>query len=569
MGSTRRPALILAVVLTACGAPPGPPPPPPPPPAALPDPATEAVESFLAFHLFFNPVEATLAGSGDYDTRLPDYSPGGATARAAAYREWLERIRSIPLRSLSLDLEMDLRVVEREVRLKLAETEDVRPWERNPLFHARVVRQSLEPLVDLAPLPDDERLNRLAARQRQIPGFLAEARRTLGTPPRLLTEQAIEEMEGTLAWLRRDLPLRFASAPEAAPKWGFERSNAAAADEVESFVAFLRDDLLPRSGEELALGAAVVDRLVAASGVAPSGATLLREVQEEEDRLRARVESEAGRFTRTESPARVLARLDAEVVPGDSLIPTARRTVEEIRSFLEGRPVLPLPPRPLQVRPTPLTRPVEAVSLESPGALSPATAAAILRVDPLGAGRPRSRETVAVGVLREGIPGRMTRLGTSEWVGRPVRLVLRAPGEEEGWGLHATAFILEQGFRGGDPMLRLAQLREQLRMVARLRAGLTIHRGEATLDEAARELSRVTGLSQAQALREVRREIHDPLHGIGAIQALRYETLRNGLLDRPLQAGGPLPLDAALAVILASGLSPELATALLLPPPPG
>lgn len=570
MGLTTRPTplLVLALGLAACGGPPPPPPAPPPPAASAPDPASEAVQGFLAFHLFFNPVEATLSGNGDYDTRLPDYSPGGAAARVAAYREWLQQVRAIPLRTLPLDLEMDLRVVEREVRLRLAEAEDVRPWERSPLFHARVLRQALEPLVELAPLPDDERLNRLAARQRQIPGFLAEARRTLGTPPRLLTEQAIEELEGTLTWLRRDLPLRFAGAPEAAPKWGFERSNASAAEEVETFLGFLREELLPRSEGALPLGPAVVDRLVAASGVAASGADLLAEVVAEEERLRAWVVAEAGRFSRTDPPARVLARIDAEVVPGDSLIPTAQRTVEEVRSFLEGRPVLPLPQRPLQLRAAPLTRPVEAVALESPGALSPASTAAILRVDPLGAGRPRSREAVAVGVLREAIPGRLTRLGTADWVGRPVRLALRAPGEEEGWGLHATAFLLDQGFRGGDPMLRLAQLREQLRVVARLRAGLSIHRGERTVEEAARELARVTGLSDAQALREVHREIHDPLHGVAAIQALRYEALRNGLLDRPLQAGGPLPLDAALGVILASGLAPDLATALLLPPPP-
>lgn len=568
MGSTLKCRLLVAAMgAAACGAPAPPAAPPAPPPAPAPDPGVEVVEGFLAFHLFFNPVEASLAGDRDQDTRLPDLSPAGADARAAAYREWLDRIRAIPPRSTTLDLEMDLRVAEREVRLKLAEAEDMRPWARNPLVHARALRWSLEPLVDGAPLPEEERLERISARQRQVAGFLAEARRTLQDPPPLLVEQAIQELEGTLTWLRRDLPLRFASAPEAAPKWGFERSNAAAAGEVESFIAFLREELLPRATGELSLGPAVVDRLVAASGVSPSAAELRAEVGAEVERLRARVVEEAGRLSRDPAP-RVLARLDAERLPGDSLLPAARSVFGEVLQFLEGRPLLPLPDRELRFRPPPLTRPAEAVALESPGALAPPPAPSVLRVDPLGGGRPTTAGALAVGVLREAVPGRFTRLGASGWVGRPIRLVLRAPGEEEGWGLHATALMVEQGFRGGDPLLRLAQLREQLRVAARLQAGLAIHMDGATPAVAAAGLAAATGLDAAAALREVEREIHDPLHGIGAIQALRYEALRDGLLERPLQAGGPLSLDTALGVILASGLSPDLARALLLPPPP-
>ena len=152
-------------------------------------------------------------------------------------------------------------------------------------------------------------------------------------------------------------------------------------------------------------------------------------------------------------------------------------------------------------------------------------------------------------------------------MGRPLRLALPAPGEEEGWGLHAVALLLDQGFGGGDPLLRIAQLREEIRRLARLRAGVRLHRGEVTLDAAAAEVAAATGFTLPVARREMERNVHDPLEGVGALHARRYATLRQDLLDRPLQAGGPLPLDTALVVLLASGLSPDLARALLLPEP--
>lgn len=492
----------------------------------------------------------------------------GTAARAQAYREWLQRVRAIDHRSTTLDLEMDLRVAEREIRLRLAEAEELRPWERNPVVHLRALRNALEPLAEWGSTGDEERLTRLADRQRQIPTFLAEARRTLDRPPALLTRQALDEAEGTLSWLRRDLPFRFAGAPEAPPKWNFERTNAASILALEEFITFLRDDLLPRSDGTLPVGSATVDRLVAAAGLAESGAELLEEVDREVTRLRRWVEAEAGRLSRNDSPDRVLARLDAALLPGDSALPVAARTLEEARIFIETRRLLHPPGGDLRLRPSLLTRPAPAVALDGPGPLGGAGVPRTLRIDPLGGGRPLTAEAVAVGALREGFPGRWLRVEASaEWVGRPPRLAVATPGDAEGWGLQAVALLLDQGFRGGDPLLRLAQLREHLRILARLQAGLRVHRGEWDLDRATREVARLTGLSEAAARREVLADIHDPLYGAGGIQALRWESLRNDLLQRPPQAGGPLTLDTALGVLLATGLPPDLARALLVPPP--
>jgi len=548
------------------------PPPPPPPVAPVPtppaqDPVEGLVEGFVGFHLYFNPVQATRLGAQGYEQRLPDVSPGGVTSRIPAYREWLGRLEAIDVRGVGLDQEMDLRVVQRAVRLALIEAEELEPWHRNPLFHARLLREALESLVGNPDLSEDDQLLALASRQRQFSTVVAEARSSLANPPRLLVEQAIGEIEGTVTWMRRDLPFRYAPAPEAQPKWGFERSNAAAISELESFLIFLREELLPRATGELGLGAAVVDRLVSAAGLALDGATLLEQVEQEVTRLGRWIDAEAGRLGGSGAPSAALDRLDAQRLPGDSVLSVSRQLSVEVREFLDRRSILPLPAGDVELRPAPLTRPAEAVRLENAGRLS-SIALPVLILDPLGAGRPMTRETVEAGVLREGIPGRLLLRESSGWVAQPVRLALPAPGEEEGWGLHAAGLLLDQGFRGGDPLLRIAQLRDRLRILARLRAGLRLHRGDWTLEQAVQETARSTRLSEEMARRLVSWNVHDPLEGAGGIQALRYEQLRDGLLDRPLQAGGPLSLDTALTVILAAGLSPDLARDLLLPLPP-
>jgi hypothetical protein len=561
--------VLLLLMGTGCAS--GVPAPAPPPPASPPappatDPVVELVDGFLGFHLYFNPVYATSMGGVGYESRLPDVSPAGTAARTQAYRDWAQRVEAVDFRALSLDQEMDLRVVLRTSRLAMIEAEEIRPWARNPLFHARIIREGLEPLVG-DPGPDDgARLQALAARQRQIPTLLAEARSSLVDPPRLLTQQAIQELEGTLTWLRRDLPSRFASSPEAQPKWEFERSNASTVAEVEGYLTFLREDVLPRSQGPLALGAETVDRLVMAAGLAPDGATLLAEVEGEVARLQRWIEAEVGRMG-SDSPAAILARLDAERLPGDSVLPVARGLQGEVREFISRRGILPIPGEDPPVRPFPLTRSAPPILLEQAGRLS-TTPSPTLRLDPLWGGRPATRGAVEAGALREGVGGRTVLVETAAWVGREVRLALPAPGEEEGWGLHAAGFLLDQGFRGADPVLRIAQLRDRLAVAARLRAGIRLHRGEWSLDEAVRETNRSTGLGETATRRMVERNIHDPLEGAAVIQALRYEALRDGLLARPLQAGGPLDLATAVTVILAAGLSPDLARDLLLPPPP-
>lgn len=531
------------------------------------DPVRELIDGFLGFHLYFNPVMATSVGADGYESRFPDVSPAGTEARTGAYRDWAGRAEAIDVRSLSLDQEMDLRVVQRTARLALAEAEVVTPWVRNPVFHVRIIREGLEPLVGDPGEGDDEaRLQALAARQRQIPTLIAEARASIEAPPALLTRQAIEELEGTITWLRRDLPSRFAAAPEAQPKWEFERSNASTVAELENYLTVLRDEVLPRSEGSLALGSDAVDRLVVAAGLAADGNTLLEEVEAEIVRLERWIEAEAGRLG-SGPPGAILTRLDAEVLPGDSVLPVARRLQREVREFLGRRALLPVAPGDPPVRPFPLTRPAPPIRLEGAGRLSEVRSAT-LRLDPLWAGRPVTAGGVEAGVLREGLSGRVVLLETAGWVGRDVRLALPAPGEEEGWGLHSAALLLDQGFRGGDPVLRIAQLRDRLRIAARLRAGLRIHRGEWTLDEAVRSTGRSAGLSETAARRMVETNILDPLEGASVIQALRYEGLRDGLLARPPQAGGPMDLPTAVTVILAAGLSPDLARDLLLPPPP-
>jgi len=564
------PVLALTLLAAGCGgAPPAAPSAPPAPGPAAPSPAVAfraLASDFLDFHLYFNPTLSSAAGIRDYDTRMPDLSAAGMEGRAGAYREWLERLRQVDRGALYGDEAVDWRILERSMRLAILEAEEVRPWARNPLHYVRLLEGALTPLVDHRFALESERMALVTERQRQFPALLAEARRNLDSPPPLLTRQAIRELEGTLNFLRRGIVDAFLGVPEGPVRWAFERSNDQAIIEVASFLAFLEEDLLPRSEGSLALGTELTDRLVAAAGVHANSLELMAEVEEEVQRLQRWMEAEAGRLNPRRPAPEVLAELEGEMVGGEALVGLADALQQEAVGFVERRQLLPLPEIPAsRMTLVPAGRSGTRAGLYTPGVLAPSDLELRIRLDPVPPGQPGvSRGEVEALALREGIPGALLRHRVMRLLQNRSRILLPGPGEAEAWGLFAAGLLLDQGFRGGDAALRIAHLREHRARLARLHVGIRMHRGELSPEGALPELVRLSGLPEPRARALLERDIHDPLAGVEGILAVRLERLRNDLLSRAPELGGALPGEVAVGVILGTGTGPGFSRLLLL-----
>ena len=97
----------------------------------------------------------------------------------------------------------------------------------------------------------------------QVPEVLRAARINLKDPPRIYTEVAISQFEGVLRLYREDVPAAGAECRDARIQADLAEADSGAVRATEEFLAFLRDDLLPRSTGSLALGREVYQRKLA------------------------------------------------------------------------------------------------------------------------------------------------------------------------------------------------------------------------------------------------------------------------------------------------------------------
>ena len=70
--------------------------------------------------------------------------------------------------------------------------------------------------------------------------------------------------------------------------------------------------------------------------------------------------------------------------------------------------------------------------------------------------------------------------------------------------------MVEEGYGGGDPRIELAQLEMALRRIGRLIAGISLHTGAMSLDDAARMFEERCFMAPVNAVREARRGTSDP-----------------------------------------------------------
>jgi hypothetical protein len=159
----------------------------------------EALDRFFDAYYRRRPVTATFTGVHDYDHELPDWSPEGLAAAASEMRSLRADLRAAGLvpdadvRRFPEDV--DLALADAFLEIQIAEHEGPHFYRSNPALWTGEAIFSIVSLVtrDFAPLAD--RLHAAAARLHAIPGFLAEARRTIVHAPATWRDKALRECD--------------------------------------------------------------------------------------------------------------------------------------------------------------------------------------------------------------------------------------------------------------------------------------------------------------------------------------------------------------------------------------
>ena len=201
------------------------------------------------------PTQGTMAGYHQYDAQLEDYSRRSIDAGIAALRRFETRIAAIPPAELDQTTRGDREIVLGNIRSMLLTLETIRPWEKNPDIYSSGMSNAAFTLMERKFASPDDRLRSLIAREKQMPSRFDEARENLKNPPRIYTEIAIEQLPGIVSFFEHDVPAAFADAQDPALKSEFAQTNAAVIAGLNSYLAWLKSDLLARSNGDFRIGA--------------------------------------------------------------------------------------------------------------------------------------------------------------------------------------------------------------------------------------------------------------------------------------------------------------------------
>lgn len=543
------PAVSLAL-LAACATPRSSGSAPELPPVRVSPPVNAAAEAeyqrfareYLDWYYAANPVNSTYLGIHRHDARMPDVSQAGMARRVAEQRAFLARLQGLDRGRLAGDSYWDYQVLDHALHADLLEAEEVRSWRKNPSWYNDQVAGALAGLASREFAPVGERVPLLIARMGEIRQVFAAARENLAPAdvPKLWAEDGVRNVRGTVSFLREDLPAALAAQgmgrvpPELRAR--FDAARAAAIRETEAYAGWIERELLPHARGDFRLGKDVFERKVRYEEHVAISAEELRDINEAEiRRYHAWVAREAARIDPARTPARIMDSITRVHPTPEQLIPTARAQLDTIRRFIVERGIVTLPSdRMPVVRETPEYARQGFASMDTPGPFETVATEAfynITNVDPAWTAEQKAQHLTyfnypgLLGItVHEAMPGHFVQLLYEAQIPTEVRKVFTPASVVEGWAHYTEQMMVDEGLGGGDPAVRLGQLRRALQRHARWHAGLSMHAFGNSIEDAAGRFEEIAFFAPFPALRETQRGTNDPTYlyyALGRMQILK------------------------------------------------
>ncbi len=498
---------------------------------------------YLRGYYAFNPTEATALGLHEYDSQLESRSPDAVAREVQRLRSALADLSRISEWLLSAEARYDYLVLQSHARARLLELEDIRMWQRDPNIYNNLASASIDNILKRNYAPIEQRLDAVLARERQIARLLNEARLNLGVPPRIYTETAVGQVRGSLDFFARVVPQMFERAGggrlTAARRAEFDTANREAIAALNSFAEWLERDLLPRSTGTFAIGAENYrKKLLYEEMIETPLAQLVREGEHELRRTQDEMRSLAEEIAPGKGVDFALQFLGREHPTADGLVGETRAELDRLRAFVRAEEIMSVPAREnLTVAETPeYARALSFASMDTPGAFERVATEAFYYVTPPDQhwnSQQReehlshyNRYALPITSIHEAYPGHYYQLLALKNSPSRVRAALGANSFVEGWAHYCEQMMLEEGFGGNNPKLKLAQLDAALLRLCRYLVGIRLHTEGMTYEQAVEFFMREGFMARVNAEREARRGTLDPTYLIYTLGKMEILKLR-------------------------------------------
>ena len=512
-------------------------------------------EYFDQIYFPSEPSAGTLAGYHQYDTMLEDPSISAINAEIAQLHKFEKRFAGMQIKAaFDQSTSADCALVLGNIRSQLLTLEVIRPWEKNPDNYSSTAANGAFILMERKFASPDERLRSLIARERRMPALFDKARQNLKNPPHIYTEIAIEQLPGIIDFFKKDVPQAFSEAQDAALKEEFAHTNAQVIAALESYLNWLKTDLLARSNGDYRIGAETFRKKLEYDEMVTTPLDKLLEIgwadlrRNQEHFKQVAQELEPGK-----DPRVVLEELGENHPAPDQLLPSFRATFDSLIGFIQSHHIVTIPSdvRPILEETPPFMRATTFASMDTPGPFEKHATEAYFNVTlPDPSMTPAQVEgymhsfnvgTVISTAVHEAYPGHYVQFLWVPQAPSRVRKLLGANSNAEGWAHYCEQMMLDEGY--GQPgqgakdareakFLRLGQLQDALLRNARFIAGIQMHTGSMTFDQAVEFFQKEGYQSKETALVETKRGTSDPTYLYYTLGKLEILKLRDYLKQK-------------------------------------
>lgn len=470
-------------------------------------------ERYLDEFPALKPVYATWLGDHRFDGQLDQIDEKTRAKSLKFYREMLVELEKIPVEKLSRQNRIDHAMLKHEVQSQIFQLVELKAWESDPLIYTALTGGAIYNLLarDYAPL--ETRFSALADRLEQFPRLMKQIRETL-KPEKVSPVQAeavVKQNRGVLSILEHQVKPQLGNVSPAL-KTRLEKAMQTANEAVEEHQDWLESELVPKAKADFRLGAELYDKKLFFSLGTPLSREQIRvHVNEMIRKTRDEMYDISKTVYKNEYPGTVfpeqvdefyrqaIIRAALEIAyrampEREKVVETAVKSLQESTDFVRKHDLLTLPPDPVEVIIMPeFQQGVSVAYCDSPGALDVGQKT-FYAVSPIPKEwteeqvrsylREYNIRSIHELTIHEAMPGHYVQLALSSRFPGKLRSVLASETFIEGWAIYSEKMMCENGYMNDDPLMKLINLKWDLRVMTNAIIDPEIHAGTMTREEA-------------------------------------------------------------------------------------
>jgi uncharacterized protein (DUF885 family) len=499
------------------------------------------VDDYFAAYFSWNPSEGTAAGLHEYDDRLEDRSASARTKRVEIVKDLLARLDKLRAGTLSEDDAIDAEVLDGHMRAELLDLLVVRTWQTNPMGYIATPPGAIDGIMKRDFAPAATRLRSVIVRLKATPAMFAAMQANVEDPPKEFTDLAVRMGEGSIGFYRDTVSnwAKEAAGTDADLFKEFNAANNAVVKSLAENVAWMKQELLPKSRGKYALGSEVFAKQLLFKEMVDIPMEKLLAIGEANlKRDQEAFRAAAQKIDASKTPAEVMKTLSENHPTEADLIPSAKRTIENARRFLVDKRIVTIPS---EVRPTVMETPPYAragmfAAMDTPGAYETKATEAFYYVTPTEKDWTATQKeehlrlfnapVMQIITIHEAFPGHYIQFLYSKQFPTKTRKLTFCGSNVEGWAHYCEQMAIEEGYGNGDAKLHLAQLSEALLRDCRFVVAINLHARGMTVEEGAKVFEKEGFQEPSIAYEEARRGTFNPTYLYYTLGKLQIYKLR-------------------------------------------